>query len=564
MFDKEKLAEIKAARDAWEKENVKEFSKERKKDFACESEISIKRVYTPLDLAEKGFDYMKDLGLPGDFPYTRGISPTMYRSRLWPTGRVVGYATPEESNKLGRSQVAAGALNLLVQFDLPTQMGYDPDDPMSEGEVGRVGVSLSSLRDWEIAFEGIDLEKINTSPVLNAVGAVGIATHLVLGENNGISLQKVRGSCQNDALKSYIARGDYIFPPGHAFRLIIDTLSFCAKNAPNYKPLEISGLQMSEAGANPVHEAAICLANVTTYLNAVVERGLDIDAIAPGINVVLSAEHHGFFQEIAKFRATRRIYARLLRDKFGARNPRSITCRLSVGQGGTSGYREQYLNNIARSSIACLSAMLGGAQVCYPTAYDEQFGIPTEEASTYAIRCQQVVANETGVADVVDPLGGSYFIESLTSEFEDRITAELEKVERLGGSLKCIESGYFRRQIAQDAYKWHKAFEAGEVLRVGVNCFRSEEETRPLRIYRADPQNEAKRKEAVEKIRQTRNNGKVQKSLLELKKAAACEPDEEHNLMPYIMDVVRSYATMGEIRAALQEVWGEYKESNVF
>ena len=423
---------------------------------------------------------------------------------------------------------------------------------------------MSSLKDWEIAFEGIELDKITTSPVLNAVGAVGIATHLILGQNKGISLDKVRGSCQNDALKSYIARGDYIFPPQHAFRLIIDTLSFCARHAPNYKPLEISGLQMSEAGANPVHEAAICLANVTAYLHAAAERGLDVDLIAPGINVVLSAEHHGFFQEIAKFRATRRIYARLLRDKFGAKNPRSVTCRLSVGQGGTSGYREQYLNNIARSALSCLAAMLGGAQVCYPTAYDEQFGIPTEEASTYAIRCQQVVANETGVADVVDPLGGSYFIECLTSEFEDRITAELEKVEHLGGSLKCIENGYFRRQIAQDAYAWHKAFEAGEVLRVGVNCFRSEEESRPLRIYRTDPRNEAKRREAVRKLRQTRDNVKVQKSLQELKKVASCEPNEEHNLMPYIMEVVKSYATIGEIRTTLQEVWGEHKESNVF
>lgn len=564
MFDREKLAEIRAAVELWEKENQTEFLKERKRNFTCESGISLKRVYTPLDLEDSSFDYLKDLGLPGDYPYTRGITPTMYRGRLWPFGRTVGYPTPEESNKLWRSQVAAGANNLLVQFDLPSQMGLDPDDPMSEGEVGRVGVSMSSLKDWEIAFEGIELDKVTVSPILNAVGAIGIASHLALGENRGLSLHKVRGSCQNDALKSYIARGDYIFPPRPAFRLIIDTLAFCARNAPYYKPLEVSGLQMSEAGANPVHEASICLANVTAYLNAAADRGLDVDTIAPGINVVLSADHHGFFQEIAKFRATRRIYARLLRDKFGAKNPRSITCRLSLGQGGTSGYREQYLNNIARSALACLTATLGGAQVCYSTAYDEQFGIPTEEASTYAIRCQQVVAYETGVTDVVDPLGGSYFVEWLTSEFEDRITKELDKVERLGGSLKCVESGYFRHQIAQDSFEWQKAFEEGDVLRVGVNCFRSEEESRPLRIYRADPKIESQRIEAVRKLRQTRDTSKVQKSLQEVKKVAKAETNEENNLMSYIMSAVKAYATMGELRATLKEVWGEYRESNVF
>ncbi|MEE8471956.1 MAG: methylmalonyl-CoA mutase family protein [Dehalococcoidia bacterium] len=559
MFDKKKLAEIRTAQKEWEEKNAQEFPKERKAEFLSDSGIPLKRFYTPLDLEEKGFDYRADLGFPGEYPYTRGATPTMYRRFIWAMAKYTGFPTPEESNKNWRSQVEAGLNVLSIAYDLPTQQGYDPDHPLSEGEVGRVGVSMCSLRDWEVALEGIDVGQVLVNQVMNAAGAVGIASHLAIAEKQGVDLAKLRGTCQNDILKEYTARGNYIFPPKQALRMVCDALYYCGQRMPSYRPIEVCGQHLAEKGATPLHEAASCLANAFTYLQSAVDRGMDIDIVAPGVNFFTSIRHTGFFEEIAKHRAMRRVYARTLKEHFGAKNPRSLTCRLVPAQGGMGLHREQYLNNIARTAIAAVEAALAGVQAMALASYDEQFGIPTVEANITALRCQQVVAYETGIADVVDPLAGSYFVEWLTSEFEERIMKELETIDRLGGVLRGIEQGYFQRQYADDAFRWQKAFESGEVQRVGVNCFTEEEDSRPSRIYRADPKIEALRVTAVQELRRSRDNGRVQKSLEELKQVAS----GESSMMPPIIEAVKAYATTGEICDTLREVWGEYVEPHI-
>ncbi|MDO8567847.1 MAG: methylmalonyl-CoA mutase family protein [Dehalococcoidales bacterium] len=564
MFEKDKLTEISKEVKAWEKKNQERFKKERKPEFTCDSGIPVRRVYTPLDLEQKGFDYMKDLGLPGEYPYTRGTLPGGYREELWHISQVSGYATPEETNKLWKASIQAGLASPYIAYDLPCQLGLDPDNPRAEGEVGRVGVSLVSQRDWEVAFDGIDVGKIKVVQVANAHGAIGIANHLCLAKKQGVSFDKLLGVCQNDILKEYIARGNYIFPPEPSLRLVSDTLAYCGKNVPNYQPIQVSSAHYSESQATPVHDAAFCLADAFCYLQGAVDSGVDVDLIAPGMQVISGTEHYGFFQEVAKHRAMRKIFAKTLKERFKAKKVESMMLSLYVAQGGNSLQRKQYLNNIARSTLATLVAALVGGQHVDLRAYDEQFGIPTQDAIIANIRIQHVVAQETGVTDTVDPLGGSYFVEWLTSEFEERINKEIDAIDKQGGVVRCIENGYMKKILVRDAYKWQRDFEAGRVIRVGNNFYPSQEDEKPFRIYRADPAVEQKRINSIQELKKNRDNKRVKKALGELKATASLPATPANNLMPAVIEAVDSYATVQEISDVFRELWGEYKEPSVF
>jgi len=561
MYEKKYLEELKEALREWEMRHSDEFKNERKSIFVSEGGTSIKRLYTPIDLAEDGFDYLKHLGFPGDYPFVRGITATMGRSKPMVIAQYSGYGSPEESNKLWKRMIAAGATSFTIAYDLPSQLGLDPDDPKAEGEVGRVGCSISSLRDWEIALDGIDLNKVEVNQVYNAPAIFGIANHFILAEKQGIPFSKVRGACQNDILKEYYARGAYIFPPVQSLRLVGDILSYCAKNAPFYNPLQVCSVHQSEMGATPVHEMAFALATAFAYIQAAVDRGVEVDLIAPRIMFVTAIRPFDFFEQIAKHRSARRIYARAMKERFKAKKPESQIIRFRTATGGMSTCKEEYLNNIARGAIAALGAVFVGAQSFYMECYDEHFGIPTPEAIVTSMQASRIATYETGCSDVVDPLGGCYYLEHLTCELEEKIEEELKKIEKRGGAIKCIEDGYFHRIIIQDAFEWHKKFEDGEVIRIGVNAYRTKEgEDRPVRVYRSDPKEEEKRRMAIAQLRRTRENDRVKKILDEIKVIASSKDTVENNLFPVILEAARRYATVGEVCDALREVWGEYRE----
>ncbi len=561
----ENLNKIKSAKDSWEMSHDEDFKKERKKEFVCDSGIPIKRVYTPIDLAEKGFSYERDLGFPGDFPFVRGDSAIGYRGGMWRSTQYAGYSTPQQSNELWKAQVEAGQTGIFIAYDLPTQLGYDPDHHMAEGEVGRVGVSLVSLRDWEVAFDGIDIGKVMVSQVLNAPGAFGVAAHLALAESRGMDLWSLMGSCQNDILKEYTARGNYIFPIGPSMRLTVDVLAYCGHHVPRYIPINLQYSHFAEAGASLVHHCAFVLANAFCYYQYAADRGIDVDLIAPGAIFSGTGGHRDFFQQIAKIRAMRKIYSRVMKERFKVKNPLSMSARFRGGcTGGSDLYPEQYLNNITRSAISCLAAAMAGYQTIDLRAYDEAFGIPTKEALLNALRTQQVVFHETGVDSTVDPLAGSYFVESLTIEFEAAISAELERIDKLGGVLRCIENGYFRRVMAKSAFEKQEHLEDGQMPVVGVNCFRSEEEDeRPAKIMRSDPEAGRQRVAEVQQLRAGRDNRKVVRALNDIKAIALAPATADNNLMPPIIEAVKAYATVGEVCDALREVWGEHVETSV-
>ncbi|MBI2909511.1 MAG: methylmalonyl-CoA mutase [Chloroflexi bacterium] len=564
MFDKEKLKEIEKATQAWGKAHAREFDAERRKEFACRSGIPVQRCYTLLDLEERGFDYLKDVGLPGDYPFVRGTRPTMYRGRLWESLSYTGRGTPEECNELWKSMLTSGLDRVFIALDLPTQLGLDPDDAMAEGEVGRVGLSMTSLRDWEIALDGINVGDVMVSFVSNALAAVSVASHIAIAERQGVDLKRLRGECQNDILKEYTVRGNYIFPPGPSLRLGTDIICYCAEHMPRYEPITVSVTHYAHRGATPVHAAAFGLANGFAYLQEIVDRGVDIDAVAPHIYILANSEHTDFFQEIAKHRAMRKIYARTLKERFGAKKPESMMCRVHGANGGLSLQKQQYLNNIARNTIAGMALALSGCNAIGLRAYDEHFGTPTRDAILTSLRTQQVIAYETGITDTVDPLAGSYFIESLTLDFEKHIMQELEAIEKRGGVLRCIEEGYFHRALAEDGYNWQKAIESGEMVWVGVNKFTSEdEENRPTKIYRAKPEFEAQRVEALGELRRKREAKRVQRTLDEVKAMASLPAKPENNLMPAMIDAVKAYCTNGEIAQALKAVWGEHTEARL-
>jgi len=553
-FDKKYMKLLRKEKNKWDRD-ASRFG-ERRQNFTTSSGIPVKRLYTPLDL--EGFDYLRDLGFPGTPPYTRGVYYNMYRGRLWTMRQYAGYGTAEETNRRFKYLLELGQTGLSVAFDLPTQMGIDPDHPLAIGEVGRVGVSVPTLKDMERLFDGIPLEKVSTSMTINATAHILQAMYIAVGQMQGVSLKDLSGTVQNDILKEYVARGQYIFPPEPSMRLVVDIIEYSCKNMPRWNFISVSGYHMREAGCNAVQEVAFTFANAIEYVRAAINRGLDVDEFAPRISFFFGV-HNDFFEEIAKFRAARRLWTRIMREKFDAKNPRSMRLRFHVQTCGSTLTAQQSEINIVRVAIQALAAVLGGAQSLHTNSYDEALCLPTEKAVRIALRTQQIIAEETGVTNTVDPLGGSYYVEWLTNEIEDRALRYIEKIEKMGGAVAAIKSGYIQREIADNAYRNQKEIETGDRCVVGVNKYVVEEEI-SYEILKVNPEVERKQIEHVRKLKATRDNSKVKKVLQKMREIA--ESDE--NILPITIDAVKSYATIGEICDVLRDVFGEYKAPTVF
>ena len=525
---------------------------ERKPEFVNTSGIPIKRVYTPLDHADD--DYLSEISLPGEFPYTRGVQPTMYRGRHWTMRMYAGFATAEESNRRYKFLLEQGQTGLSVAFDLPTQIGYDSDSEMSIGEVGKVGVAIDSLKDMETLFDGIPLDKVSTSMTINAPAAVLLAMYIAVAEKQGVTPDKLRGTIQNDILKEYSSRGTYIFPPKPSMRIITDIFSYCAASVPLWNTISISGYHIREAGSTAVQEVAFTLANGIAYVEAAQKAGLDVDTFGPRLSFFFNA-HLDFFEEIAKFRAARRLWARIMKERFHAKNPRSLMVRFHTQTAGCTLTAQQPKNNIVRVAFQALSAVLGGTQSLHTNSMDEALCLPSEEAVQIALRTQQLIANETGVADTVDPLGGSYYIESMTSEICEKAEEYIKKIDDIGGAVTAIEQGYVQREIQDSAYKYQREIEQKERVVIGLNKFQVEEE-KPTNLLRVDPSVRVDQIERLKELKSGRDETGVQKSLANLKQRA----EGNDNLLPHILEAVKTYATLGEICDVLREVFGEYQQ----
>ncbi len=508
-------------------------------------------MYTPEDLADS--DYGRDVGFPGQYPFTRGIYPTMHRGRLWTMRQYAGYATAEESNRRYRYLLEQGQTGLSVAFDLPTQIGYDPDHPLAEGEVGKVGVSICSLEDMETLFQDIPLGQVSTSMTINATAAVLLAMVVAVARKQGVDPVSLRGTVQNDILKEYVARGTYIFPPGPSLRLTTDIFAYCKEKLPRWNTISVSGYHIREAGATAVQEVAFTLANAIAYVQAAMDAGLDVDDFAGQISFFFAAQNE-ILEEVAKFRAARRLWARITRQRFAAQNPRSWMLRYHVQTAGVSLTAQQPHNNIVRVALQALAAVLGGAQSLHANSYDEALALPSEESAQIALRTQQIIAHESGVADTVDPLAGSYYVEALTDEIEARARGYLERIDGIGGALKAIETGFMQREIQNSAYKYQRQVEAGERVVVGVNEYVVPEE-RKLKLLRVDPVVREQQLARLRALRAQRDNGQVERLLDELETAARGDA----NLMTYILACVEAYATVGEICDRLRKVFGEYQ-----
>ncbi len=509
----------------------------------------------PEDLA--GWDTDRDLGAPGQYPYTRGIYPNLYRDRLWTMRQYAGFGTALESNTRYRYLLSQGTTGLSVAFDLPTQIGLDSDHPLAQGEVGRVGVAIDSLEDMELLFQGIPLERVSTSMTINATAAILLALYLAVAEKQGVSPAKVSGTVQNDILKEYIARGTYIYPPPTALRIVTDIFAYCHDHAPEWNTISISGYHIREAGSTAVQEVAFTLANAIGYVEAARGRGLAVDDFAPRLSFFLNS-HNGLLDEIAKFRASRRLWARLMRDRFHAQNPRSWMFRFHTQTAGSTLTAQQPDVNVVRVTLQALAAVLGGTQSLHTNSRDEALSLPTETSVTLALRTQQIIAFESGITNTVDPLGGSYHIEALTNEIEQGAEQYLKKIDAMGGVLRAIELGYVQREIQQAAYEYQRKVESGEQVVVGVNRYKADEET-SIPILRIDPEIERAQVGRLRNLRSRRDNARVEAALKEVEATAR----SDRNLMPAILDAVKAYATVGEISDALRRVFGEYQESVV-
>jgi methylmalonyl-CoA mutase N-terminal domain/subunit len=516
-----------------------------------------KPVYTRSDLEAIGFDPIKDLGLPGEFPYVRGIQPTMYRGRLWTMRQYAGMGDAEESNRRYKFLLEHGTAGLSVAFDLPTQIGYDSDDPMAIGEVGKVGVAIDSIEDMERLFAGIPLDKISTSMTINATASILLALYVAVAKRTGADVKKLSGTVQNDILKEYIARGTYIYPIRHAMRIITDMFAWANDEVPEWNTISISGYHMREAGSTAAQEVAFTLANGMTYVQAAIDAGLDIDKFALRLSFFFNA-HNNFLEEVAKFRCARRVWAYRMRDHFRAKNPRSWMLRFHTQTAGSTLTAQQPENNIVRTAIQALSAVLGGTQSLHTNGYDEALALPTKEAARIALRTQQIIASESGVAQTIDPFAGSYYVESLTHDIEQQVKAYLDRIEALGGVLRAIEQGWVQQEIQNAAYEYQRAVDSGEAAVVGVNRFTREDEP-GIPIQRIDEGLERKQVERVQALRQRRDATRWQSAIDRVKDHARTG----ENLMPTILDAVESYATVGEIAAAMRDVFGEYQESVV-
>ncbi|MDD3719106.1 MAG: methylmalonyl-CoA mutase family protein [Actinomycetota bacterium] len=525
--------------------------------FTTVSGEEVRPLYAPDDI--EGLDYDRDLGYPGLYPFTRGIQPSMYRGRHWTMRQFAGFGTAEDTNRRYKFLLERGQTGLSVAFDMPTLMGRDSDDPRSEGEVGRCGVAIDSLRDMEALFEGIDLKTITTSMTINGPASVLLAYYLCVGEKQGASFAELGGTIQNDILKEYIAQKSWIFPPRPSLRIITDILAFCSREVPRWNTISISGYHIREAGSTAAQELAFTLADGFAYVEAGIEAGLDVDDFAPRLSFFFNS-HVDFFEEIAKYRAARRIWARHMREKYGARDPRSQMLRFHTQTAGCSLTAQQPENNIVRTAFQALSAVLGGTQSLHTNSMDETLALPTEKAVEIALRTQQLIAHETGVANTIDPLAGSYAVEALTDRLEEQAEEYFRRIEEFGGVLPAIEAGFFQREIADAAYRYQREIERGERVVVGLNRFQNSGETLTIDLLRIDPAVEKKQRERMAELRSSRSSTAVQECMAALKQGA----EGDANLMPLIIACARAYCTEGEIIGALREVFGEYRETVLF
>jgi methylmalonyl-CoA mutase N-terminal domain/subunit len=549
------MDDLTRAREEWEKRTLEPTLRrfpERQERFETLSGIPLDRIYTPADVP---VDYLQDLGFPGEYPFTRGVQPTMYRGRLWTMRQYAGYATAEESNARYRYLLAQGQTGLSVAFDLPTQLGYDADDPLASGEVGKVGVSISSLDDMRVLFNGIPLDQISTSMTINAPAAILLAMYIAVAKEQGVDPKHLRGTVQNDILKEYIARGTYIFPPRPSMRLVTDLIRYCATEVPEWNTISISGYHIREAGSTAVQEVAFTLANGIAYVQAAIEAGLDVDAFAPRLSFFFNA-HNDFLEEVAKFRAARRLWARIMRERFGAKDPRSCMLRFHTQTAGCTLTAQQPELNVIRVTLQALAAVLGGTQSLHTNSLDEALWLPTEESVRIALRTQQIIAHESGVANTVDPLAGSYVVEYLTNEIERQAQAYIEKIDAMGGVLVAIEQGYIQQEIADAAYRYQQAVEKGERIVVGVNAYQIAEEARRLKRLVVDPAVEARQRERLAALRARRDAERVSAMLARVEAAAR---SSDQMLMPLFIAAVEAECTLGEICGVLRRVWGEYR-----
>ena len=555
MFDKEKLERIRESYERWEETTLQQRlaqHPERKEEFTTVSGEEIDRVYTPLDIAD--LDHERDLGLPGEYPFTRGVHATMYRGRPWTMRMFAGYGTAEETNARFKYLLEHGETGLSVAFDYPTLYGYDADDPEALGEFGKCGVAVSCVKDMEILFDGIPVGEVTTSMTINGPAAIIWAMYISAAEKKGVPMEKLGGTIQNDILKEYIAQKSFIFPPRPSLRLIVDTFEFGSKYVPRWNTISISGYHIREAGATAVQELAFTLADGLTYVEAALERGLDVDQFAPRLSFFFNA-HNDFFEEIAKYRAARRIWARKMRERFKAQNPRSWWLRFHTQTAGVSLTAQQPENNVARVAIQALAAVLGGTQSLHTNSMDEALALPSELAARVALRTQQIIDHESGVANSIDPLAGSFLVESLTNRMEEETYEIFAKIEEFGGVIPAIEAGYFQQEIARSAYRYQQEIDTGRRTIVGVNKYQLDEPfTIPL--LKMDPEGYERQVNRLNRLRRERDNEELKARLDALRQAA----EGTENLMPYILDAVRAYGTLGEICGVLREVFGEYRE----
>jgi methylmalonyl-CoA mutase N-terminal domain/subunit len=545
-----------ASVERWERETLEPALRkrpERKARFETVSLEEVGRLYTPADVAD--VDYERDTSYPGEFPYTRGIHPTGYRGKLWTMRQFAGFGTPEETNARFKYLLEHGQTGLSVAYDLPTLMGYDADSPLSEGEVGKCGVAVSSLADMEALFDGIPLEQVTVSQTINAPASVLLAMYLVVAEKQGADFRKISGTLQNDILKEYIAQKEWIYPIRPAMKLVVDTFEFCTKNVPKYNPISVSGYHIREAGATALQELAFTLRDGIEYVEWGARAGLDVDEFVPRISFFFNA-HNDFFEEVAKYRAARRIWSRVMRERFDAKSERTLQLRFHTQTAGVSLTVQQPLNNIVRVAIQALAGVLGGTQSLHTDAYDEALALPTDQAALIALRTQQIIAEETGVANTVDPLGGSYFVESLTKKMEDGALEYFSKIDAMGGMVESIEKGFPQREIQESAYQYQKSVERGEQSIVGVNKYAMDEEPAEVPILVIDETVRERQLARLEQAKARRDNGAVANALEKLKRAAR----DGDNTMPATIEAVRAYATLGEVCDALRDVYGLYEE----
>ncbi len=529
-------------------------TQQKEKEVVLESGIIVKPVYSPEDV--KGLDYEKDIKDPGKYPYTRGIHPYMYRTRPWTMRQYSGFATARETNKRFKYLIEHGQTGLNVAFDLPTQMGLDSDDVLAEGEVGRVGMAVDTLKDMEYAFKGIPLDKISTSLTINSTAAILLAMYIVVAEKQGLSPDKIRGTAQNDILKEYIGRGTWIFPVEPSLRLITDTIEYCARNIPKYYPVSVCGYHIRESGANPVQEIAYAFSIAKAYIQHVLARGIDANDFIPRISFNFDI-HGNFFEQIAKFRAARRLWAKIVKNEFAATDPKAMMMKMIAGGGGGGLTIEQPENNIVRGAYYALISALSGTQTMALCSYDEAYTIPSEKAAIISLRTMQILIEEMGLCDTADPLGGSYYVEALTDQLEEKIVDCMNKIEKRGGIVSAISKGEIQREVSRQAYLYEKMIQSGELVKVGVNKYHTvEEEDRTIEIHEYDPSLVKQQIKMLNQVKETRNNKEVSKSLEKLRTMA----QTNENLMPYIIDCVRAYSTVGEITMVLKEIFGKFEE----